>query len=222
MNIIVPLVSFLLIMTANIIIGCELEEQMKKAGLIDIQTVDSIFKVEIINATEHNILGVNSYECLTRCYLRPEVAERLGKAQKYLRSLKPGYSFKLLEGTRPLSVQKKMFEVVKKTGIEKYVANPAKGSMHNFGTAVDITLVDDKGKELQMGKPDPRVKIKGKSDFEVKLYFLLNQPNKKEKANRGLLKTVMMNSGFIPVSYEWWHFDGFPKEFVRSHYKIIE
>jgi D-alanyl-D-alanine dipeptidase len=211
-----------LLLFVNLNWACELEEQIIKAGLIDIKTVDSTFKIEILNATENNILGINSYGCLSKCYLRPEVADKLFKAQQYLRSLKPGYSLKLWEGVRPRSIQRKMFEAVKGTGIEKYVANPEKGSMHNFGTAVDVTIIDGKGIELDMGKPDPKIKIKGKSNFELKIFMLLNHPNKKQKTNRDLLKKVMMNSGFFPISYEWWHFDAFQKEFVRTHYKIIE
>jgi D-alanyl-D-alanine dipeptidase len=204
------------------VFNCELEDQLIKNGLIDINELDSSIKIEIINATKNNILGINSYGCLNKCFLQPDAAKKIINAQKILKRQYPGYSLKVLEGTRPRSVQKKMYDVVKNTSIKKYVADPIKGSMHNYGTAVDITIVDENGIELKMGKPDPRIKIVGKSDLEIKIFFILNKPNKQEVKNRELLKSIMKAATFNPISYEWWHFDGFNKEFVRQHFKIIE
>ena len=201
---------------------CDLENKLKEYGLVNLKDKDSLIEVEIINATTNNLLGINSYGCLNKCYLRPEAVNKLEQAQKELDKIVKGYRLKVLEGTRPRSVQKKMYDVVKNKGIKKFVADPNKGSMHNFGTAVDITIVDKYGKEIDMGKPDPRIKIINKSEIEIKLLLLLNRVSEKQNQNRKLLKTVMLKSGFIPVSYEWWHFDAFPKEYVRTHFKIIE
>jgi D-alanyl-D-alanine dipeptidase len=215
-------ILIIILLLVNVISACVLEEKIKKRGLIDIHIVDPTIKVEIIHATTKNMLGVNSYECFTKCYLQPDVVAKLIKAQKKLQKLKPGYSLKIFEGTRPRSVQRKMYAVVKNTSFEKYVANPDKGSMHNYGTAVDVTIVDKKGNELKMGLPDPRIKIVGRSELEISLLIALNRPGKLEKANRELLKKVMIESGFIPLSYEWWHFDGFAKEYVRRNFNVIE
>jgi D-alanyl-D-alanine dipeptidase len=96
------------------------------------------------------------------------------------------------------------------------------GSMHNYGSAVDITIIDKNKKELDMGKPDPRIKIVGKSDLELKIMFILNRVSKKQKENRIFLKEIMTKAGFNPVSYEWWHFDAFSKNYIRNNFKIIE
>lgn len=69
-----------------------------------------------------------------------------------------------------------------------------------------------------MGKPDPRIKIVGKSDLELKIMFILNRVSKKQKENRIFLKEIMTKAGFNPVSYEWWHFDAFSKNYIRNNF----
>jgi zinc D-Ala-D-Ala dipeptidase len=202
--------------------NCELENVMIKSGLVNIVDLDSTIKVTIYNATTQNMLGENTYGCLTKCFLRPEAAEKLKRAQKILKDKMPGHSLKILEGARPRRVQRRMYNVVKNTSIKAFVADPQNGSMHNFGTAVDITIVNEMGIELEMGKPDPRIKILGKSDFEIRLSFLMNSPGNEQKKNRELLRSVMLQAGFIPLNYEWWHFEAFNKEYVRRNFKIIE
>jgi zinc D-Ala-D-Ala dipeptidase len=201
---------------------CELEKRMLENGLINIGATDSSIKVEIINATDNNMLGENTYGCLNKCYLHPKAAEKLMEAQKVLKKRHPGYSLKILEGARPRSIQKKMFDIVKNTSIRKFVADPLKGSMHNYGAAVDLTVIDSAGKELKMGDPDPRTKIVGKSKLELDMLFMINRISKKQKINRALLKSVMIEAGFFSLSYEWWHFDAFSKEYTRSNLKIVE
>jgi D-alanyl-D-alanine dipeptidase len=201
---------------------CELENEMIKNGLVNIAAIDSTIKVTIFNASTQNMLGENTYGCLTKCYLRPEAAEKLKRAQKILKDKMPGHSLKILEGARPRRVQRRMYDAVKNMSIKAFVADPQKGSMHNFGTAVDITIVNEKGIELDMGKPDPRIKILGKSDLELRISFFVNSPNNKQKKNRELLRSVMMQVGFIPLDHEWWHFEAFEKEYVRKNFKIIE
>lgn len=109
---------------------------------------------------------------------------------------------------------------MKGTKFEKFVANPEKGSMHNYGVAVDVTIVDKNGKEIDMGFTPFY-----KDDIEIYLGYARLKTfglSKKQKENRGLLKLVMIKSGFIPLSYEWWHFDGLEKNAARKKYHIIE
>jgi D-alanyl-D-alanine dipeptidase len=114
-----------------------------------------------------------------------------------------------------------MYEKMKGTKFEKYVANPKKGSMHNFGIAIDITVVDEKSKEIDMGfSPFRKSKLELYWQFaKLKMGFKL----KKEQAeNRKLLADTMKKAGFLPLSYEWWHFNGMPKDQARRKYNIIE
>lgn len=108
-----PKTILLVILFQVILPACELESHLIKSGLVDIQSIDTSFKVNIINSTTNNMLGLNSYGCLTKCYLQYDAAIKLKKAQAILRIKHPNYSFMIMEGTRPRSVQQKMYGAVK-------------------------------------------------------------------------------------------------------------
>ncbi len=192
------------------------------AGLVDVNAIDNTIQVDLVNSnSEKNYFRENFYGGLNKCYLRKDVAIKLSQAQKLLKSNHPELSLQTLDCTRPRSVSAKMYEKMKGTKYDKYVANPKTGSMHNYGIAVDITIVDSSGKELDMGFTPFR-----KSDIEIYWQFakmkLGKKLTKQQKANLQILSDTMIKSGFIPLSHEWWHFDGMPKDQARKMYKIIE
>ncbi len=126
----------------------------------------------------------------------------------------------LMDATRPRSVSQLMYDKMKGTKFENFVANPQKGSMHNYGIAVDVTIVDETGNELDMGF-SPFYKSDVAIYWDYAKLKILNL-SKKQKKNRELLSSVMKKSGFIPLSFEWWHFNGIPKKEARKKYLIIE
>jgi len=95
---------------------------------------------------EKNFFRENYYNGLSKAYLRKEIATKVSEAQKILKTGNPGYSLLILAAARPMSVSKLMYKKMKGTKFEKYVANPNKGSMHNYRIAADITIVDEKGR----------------------------------------------------------------------------
>lgn len=200
----------------------EIEMKFIKAGLVDVNGIDHSIQVDLVNSNpEKNFFRENYYDGLNKAYLRKEIALKLSKAQEILKSGHPGYSLLILDAARPRSISRLMYQKMKGTKFEKFVANPAKGSMHNYGIAVDITIVDDRGNELDMGFSPFR---KGTLELywlcaKKKLGFNLTD---KQKRNRKLLTDTMVNAGFISLSFEWWHFNGMPKSEARKRYKIIE
>lgn len=200
----------------------EIEKIFIKAGLIDVNSIDSTIKVDLVNSDpKKNYFRESYYSGLDKAYLRKKVAVKLSKAQNLLISEHPGYSLLILDAARPRSVSKKMYEKMKGTKFERYVANPEKGSMHNYGIAVDITILDESGNELEMGFSPFR-----KSTIEIywevakmKLDFKLTD---EQITNRRLLSDTMKRAGFLPLSHEWWHFNGMPKGEARKRYTIIE
>jgi D-alanyl-D-alanine dipeptidase len=163
------------------------------SDLVNVTSVDSTFVLDIRYATTNNFTHQKLYS-VAKCFLRREVAESLHAAQRDLK--KRGLWLKIYDGYRPLSVQKKMWAIVP---IDGFVANPANGSHHNRGAAVDVTLVDSSGKELSMPTPFDDFTIKARSDY-------MHLP-KSVIAHRDLLDRVMKRHGFTPLSTEWWHFD---------------
>ncbi|NTU51753.1 MAG: M15 family metallopeptidase, partial [Candidatus Aminicenantes bacterium] len=171
--------------------------------------------------TVDNFLGRNVYGSLTRCYLVREAALKLADAQKRLTALKTGWRLKVFDGARPRRIQVAMWEIVKGTPQQSFVANPETGSMHNHGAAVDLSLVDDQGREADMGTPFDFFGDLAQPRWEEK-FLEQGRLTDAQVANRRLLRNVMSGAGFLPISGEWWHFDAFPKDEVRRRLKIIE
>lgn len=156
--------------------------------------IDSTIATDVRYATTNNFTGKVLYPT-SRVYLRRIVAEKLSEAQKYVKE-KFHLTLKVFDGYRPLSVQKKLWEIMPD---ENFVANPAKGSRHNRGAAVDLTLIDSLGNELEMGTPYDDFTDKAARDYK--------ELTEQVKKNRGMLDEAMLRSGFEPLRSEWWHFD---------------
>ncbi|MBI2070768.1 MAG: D-alanyl-D-alanine carboxypeptidase family protein [Elusimicrobia bacterium] len=162
-------------------------------SLIDIQAAAPTVGVDIRYATKDNFVGEALYP-QSRCLLWTRAAESLAKVQRELEKRRLG--LKVWDCYRPLAVQYKLWA---KVPDERYVANPANGSRHNRGAAVDLTLVDALGRELPMPT--------AYDDFTEKAHRNFEDVTQEEKANRRLLEVVMSRHGFIGLDTEWWHFD---------------
>lgn len=167
--------------------------QLPDDALVDIQTVSRAIKLEMRYATTNNFMKRKLYP-VSRCILRSVVAKQLAKVQLELEL--QGLGLKVYDCYRPLSVQRQMWQVVTD---ERYVANPAKGSRHNRASAVDLTLVDLNGKELEMPTEFDDFTTRAHSDD------LTASPLARQHSQ--LLAAVMTKYGFIPLPTEWWHFD---------------
>lgn len=161
--------------------------------LVDLQSVIPDVRLDIRYASSDNFAGRQLYP-VARCLLRRPVAERLAEVQKELAGM--GLALKVFDGYRPWSVQKLLWEVLPD---ERYVADPAKGSRHNRGAAVDLTLVDAEGRELAMPSAFDEFSEKAHRDF-------MDLPEEALR-NRMVLEQVMARHGFAGLPTEWWHFD---------------
>ncbi len=199
----------------------EIEKKFVAAGLINIHAIDKSIKVDLVNSDpDKNYFRENYYNGLNKAYLRREVANKLSLAQKYLKSQIPEYSILIMDAARPKSVSQLMYDKMKGTRFEKFVANPKKGSMHNYGIAVDVTIVDENDKEIDMGfTPFYKSNLLIYWDYAKLKMFDLSESQQKD---RKLLSNIMKKAGFIPLSYEWWHFNGMPKDEARKKFQIIE
>ena len=169
----------------------------QQSDFVRLKDLSSDFVYELKYATPDNFLKQAVYDC-GECYLRKSTAEALAKANKAFIQL--GYRIKLFDCYRPLSVQKKMWKILPGT---HYVANPAKGSKHNRGAAVDLTLVDAQGKELNMGTPF--------DFFGKEAHHTYTQHSKEVLENRKLLKETLDKFNFKSIYSEWWHYEYRPE-----------
>ena len=161
--------------------------------LVDLKDFIPGLRFEIRYATPDNFVKETLYP-EARCLLRKEVAEKLKRVQEALQT--SGLSLKLFDGYRPLSVQKKMWA---KFPVPGYVADPAKGSNHNRGAAVDLTLTDAGGKELPMPSAYDEFSERAHRDYQG--------GTEEERKNRQTLEDAMKKEGFAGITTEWWHFD---------------
>ena len=165
----------------------------KAERLVNLHRVDATFVIEAKYATADNFLGVPVYKTGDLFLLR-FVAEDLAAAQRELAEYK--LKLKIWDGYRPHSIQERMWRRIPDA---RYVADPKRGSNHNRGCAVDVTLVDWNGAELPMPTKF--------DDFTERAHRDYNALDANVIKNRQLLSDVMERHNFVPFPTEWWHFD---------------
>jgi zinc D-Ala-D-Ala dipeptidase len=144
-------------------------------------------------ATKDNFVKTQLYAC-ARCFLRKDVAKAVQQASQQLQQ--QGYGgLRLFDCYRPQPIQQRMWKIKPD---ERYVANPAKGSDHNRGTAVDLTILDRNGKPLDMGTPF--------DEFSLKAHHTYRELSPQVLKNRSLFKKTMASVGFHHIDTEWWHY----------------
>jgi zinc D-Ala-D-Ala dipeptidase len=199
-------------------------EDVTLPGLVDVTSKVSDAHVELKYATADNFMKRDVYGGLKRCFLVEDAAAMLAKARDILRERAPELTFVMYDCARPRRVQLVMWDVVKGTAEQGYVANPHKppGSIHNLGCAVDMSLWDPKAnKEVDMGTPYDFFGKAAHPQHEAQLWkdgVLTSE----QLANRLLLREVMLRAGFRILAHEWWHFDCASGTDARKRFKVIE
>ncbi len=197
-------------------------QRLEEMGLVDVTTLDSNLIVRLPYATSDNFTGQVLYEDLKTAFLQPEVAVQLQQAVRILRRLHPDYRLLIYDAARPLSIQRRMWQIVQGTPQQIYVSNPAKGGgLHNYGAAVDLTLADRHGNPLPMGTPFDYFGPEAHIDHEAEL-VTQGKLTAAEVRNRQLLRQVMRAAGFIPLRSEWWHFNALRLSEAKLRYTPIE
>lgn len=174
-------------------ITAQISPEIADTTFVNLKDLSSEFILEMKYATSDNFLKTKVYNCEV-CYLRYQTAKALIEANT--KFLKKGYRIKIFDCYRPLDVQKKMWSIVPDAN---YVANPSKGSIHNRGGALDITLVDSNGVALDMGTAFDFFGPESAHDYA-------NFPKEILK-NRKFLKKIMLRYGFESFDSEWWHYN---------------
>ena len=164
-----------------------------RADLLEVTNAIPGVKLDIRYATTNNFTHHILYSS-PRCFLRAATVKKLAAVQKELEA--QGLGLKIFDGYRPFRITEKMWDLIHD---DRYVADPRKGSKHNRGAAVDLTVVDKTGKEIDMPT--------GYDDFTEKAHRDYMQLSKEKIKNRELLRRVMEKNGFEGVSTEWWHFN---------------
>lgn len=169
------------------------EIERLSANLVDIQTLSDEFEIDLRYASEHNFTKRKIYP-IPICAMQICTARKLVKANKEF--MQKGLRIKIWDAYRPLSVQRIMWDAMPS---DDFVANPYKGgSIHNGGFAVDVTLVDMEGRELEMPSEF--------DDFSEKASRNSAVMTAAAARNLSILTDVMVRHGFRTINTEWWHY----------------
>ncbi len=185
-------IGFLYLLLLFLQLACGRPEPVSY-DLVDIAQINKNIILDIKYATKNNFLNEAVYPA-PRCFLVKLAAMKIDSIQSELEQ--QGLGLKIFDGYRPFSVTEKMWEILPD---DRYVANPKNGSRHNRGAAVDLTLVDSLGNELEMPTAFDAF-------TEIAAHAYQNLPEHVLK-NRELLRTIMEKYGFTPIKSEWWHYD---------------
>jgi D-alanyl-D-alanine dipeptidase len=177
--------------------------------------------VDLRYASARNFVGRDLYGGLDCAWLHEQAAAGLEQAVAKLAALAPGHRLLVLDALRPHRVQIELWDFLDGTGLRQYVADPARGSIHSFGMAIDATLIDAAGRELDMGTGfDEMIEL---SHPELEAHHLANGAlSSAQQANRELLRGALAVAGFRGIANEWWHFELGDREHVRRSFLRVD
>jgi D-alanyl-D-alanine dipeptidase len=201
-----------------------LEQSLIDAGLVNIKEFIPEVWIDLKYSTTDNFFKKDVYGELENCYVQPVVAEMLRTAHTELKKENPELTFLIFDGVRPLSVQQILWDNLDKPEKSKplYVADPKKGSLHNFGVAVDLTLVHTgTGEELDMGTGYDFFGYPAYPDREDQM-IREGKITKQQVANRNILRRAMFAAGFEGIGSEWWHFNAFTRKVAGEKFVMVE
>jgi D-alanyl-D-alanine dipeptidase len=183
------------LLVALLITAQSLGAEECKLEFLDIKSIDPSIVIELRYAGRNNLTGHALYPAGTRALVRPEVAQRLAVAQRFLR--RRAHGLKIWDAYRPRSVQVQLWRAAPEND---YVADPetAIGSLHMWGLAVDATLVDSRNQPVMMPTDF--------DDFTPAAMLIYCGANRYIRSNLALLQAAMRAAGFYGQSNEWWHF----------------
>lgn len=174
-----------------------------------------LIRFELRYASRDNFVGADMYSPFDCAWLRREGAEQLARSAAFLREHAPGHALLVLDALRPQRVQERMWKALEGTGLTDYLANPSIGSIHSYGMAVDVTICDAQGRELDMGTPFDDLTERSHPILED-MMLTRGELTAAQVDNRKLLRAAMEAGGWRGITREWWHFDAGDRVRIRS------
>jgi D-alanyl-D-alanine dipeptidase len=200
--------------------GVKLKETCLKLGYLPIKKQIPGVIESLAYSGINNFLNDDLYGDFDEAYLADEVLNMLMQSNKQLKKNYPNLEFIIYDGARPTRIQKIMWDFVKDTELRDFVAEPEEGSVHNFGSAVDLSLIDKNGNSLDMGTGFDYFGELAEPIAEEKM-LQEKKLNNLQIKNRIILREAMESSGFKVRYNEWWHFDAFPLEVAKNKFQRL-
>lgn len=202
----------------------QIEIDLINQGLVDIQAVDTSIRIDLRYSTPNNFVGIDLYGDLERVYAQPDLVEMLKESQSLLKKKDSNLSLLVFDAVRPLHIQQLMWDSLVMPFYEKtkFLSNPSNRSVHNYGAAIDLSIMNIlTGEELDMGTPYDFIGKLGHPRLE-KEFLKSGELTQRQINNRLLLREVMTEAGFRQLQTEWWHYNSCPRSVAKKKYKLIE
>lgn len=177
-------------------------------------------EVDLRYASANNFVGRDLYSPYDCAWLHRDAAAALERVVAWLAEHAPGHTALVLDALRPQRVQQQLWDALAGTGLQMYLADPARGSIHSYGMALDITILDPQGRELDMGTGFDDMTDLSHPALEEG-FLAAGKLSEAQVANRRLLRDAMFQAGFLGIRTEWWHFDCGDRELVRSTFRRV-
>jgi zinc D-Ala-D-Ala dipeptidase len=179
--------------------------------------------VDLRYAGTDNFAGRSLYGALDCAWLHREAAQGLRAAAAWLAVRRPGWRLLVLDALRPQRVQEAIWRDIAGSGMEEYFAHPARGSIHSFGMAVDVTLLDPHGREsgeAEMGAGFDEMTLRSHPALHAE-HLARGVLSPGQVGERECLREAMAAGGFAGIATEWWHFDHGDRERVRHEWPRV-
>jgi D-alanyl-D-alanine dipeptidase len=176
--------------------------------------------VDLRYATPDNFIGRDLYSPYDCAWLHRDAAGALERVVAWLKDQRPGCTPLVLDALRPQRVQQQLWDALAGTDLQMYLADPQRGSIHSFGMALDITILDEQGRELDMGTGFDDMTALSHPALEER-FLASGELTACQIANRQLLRGAMFQAGFVGINTEWWHFDCGDRNRVRETFRRV-
>jgi len=177
--------------------------------------------VDLRYAGVRNFVGRDLYRSLDCAWLHRDAADAVERSVARLAETAPGHRLVLLDALRPHRVQIELWDHLDGTGLRRYVADPARGSIHSFGMAIDATIVDAAGRELDMGTAFDEMTELSHPELEQR-HLASGALTAAQHGHRELLRGALRAAGFRGIANEWWHFEMLDREHLRRHFARVD
>jgi D-alanyl-D-alanine dipeptidase len=176
--------------------------------------------IDLRYASPNNFVGRDLYSPHDCAWLHVDAAAALEQVVAWLHARKPSFQILVLDALRPQRVQQQLWDALDGTDLQMYLASPQRGSIHSFGMALDLTILDETGRELDMGTGFDDLTERSHPALELAL-LARGDITVEQIANRQLLRDAMAQAGFNGISTEWWHYDCGDRNVVRETYQRV-
>ena len=176
--------------------------------------------IDLRYASPINFVGRDLYSPFDCAWLHQDAGVALEKVVSWLAECRPGCTLLVLDALRPQRVQEQLWDALADTNLQMYLADPERGSIHSFGMALDVTLLDEHGIEFDMGTCFDDLTDRSQPVREIEM-LARHEITQAHIDIRQLLRNAMGQAGFVGISSEWWHYDLGDRELVRRTFQRV-